>query len=129
MRERGRHPVVLETAAGVQPLILQKQLPRLHSQLPGEQIGLLENGPAFADGDDVFLAAVERQQFAESPDAGEIQRAFNADALGAPAMLEEAQSFDLGQFFPVVTNIQQPPAFRTGDQAPAPRQTSPRRSD
>ena len=73
--EGGGHAVVFEAAGGIQAFVLQQQLAGLHAELLGEQVGLLQDGPAFADGDDVALGAVERQQLAEAPDAGEIEPA------------------------------------------------------
>ena len=83
MGERGGHAVVFEAAAGIEPLVLQQQIPGFHAHLPGEQIGLLQDGAAFADGDDVVFRAIERQQFAESPDAGKIEPALRSGSLGA----------------------------------------------
>ena len=81
----------------------------------GEQVGLLEHGAAFADRDDVVFGAVERHQLAEAPDAGEIEPALGAGALGAPAVLEEAEALGDGQPVPVVLDVEQAAALGAGD--------------
>ena len=71
--ERGGHAVVLEAAGRVHALVLQEQLARSHADIAGHGVGALQDGLAFADGQDVFGRG-ERQQFAEAPDAAEAER-------------------------------------------------------
>ena len=84
-------PLSLKLPLGLRPSYCSSSFARLHAHLRGQQIGLLEDGSAFADGDDVVFGAIKRQQFAEAPDAGKIEPARHCRALGAPAMLEKAQ--------------------------------------
>ena len=60
VRERRRHAVVLEAARWVQALVLQKQPSRLQSDVAGHDIGLLQDGLPFADGQH-FIRRGERQ--------------------------------------------------------------------
>jgi len=104
--ERGGHAVVLETPGGIEPLVLEEQVPGLHPHLAGEGIVLLQKCSPFTDGHDV-LGGDERQKLAKTPDAGEIQPSFGAQSAGGPAMLEEGQRSRHGQAVPVVFYIQQ----------------------
>ena len=51
--EGGGHAVVFEAAGGVEALVLQEQLAGLHADFAGQQVALLEQRAAFADGDDL----------------------------------------------------------------------------
>ena len=113
--EGRRHAVVLEAAAGVEPLVLEQELSRLHAHLPGEEVGVLEVGAALADGDDVGFGAEERHQLAEPPHTGKVEHALHAGALGAPAVLEEAKAFRERQAVPVVADVEQAAAPGAGD--------------
>src|ERR1700743_896066 len=87
----------------------------LHAELLGEEIGLLQLRAAFSDGDDVGIAAIERHELAEPPDAGEIEPALQAGAFGGPAGLEKTKTFRDRQARPVVQNIEQRAALGAGD--------------
>ena len=84
-------PLSLKLPEGLRPSYCSRRLPGFMLELLGEQVGLLQDGAAFADGDDVFFAAVERHQFAEAPHAGEIEPALGSGALGRPAVLEKVR--------------------------------------
>ncbi len=114
VREGGGHPVVFEAAAGIETLVLQQQLAGAHAQSPGEQVGLLQNRAPFADGDDIILSAIERQQLAEPPDAREVEATFRARPLGAPAVLEEIKVLGHRELGPVVLDVEQAAALRAG---------------
>jgi hypothetical protein len=115
MRECGRHSIVLEAPRRIQPFVLKHELAGAHAHLLGEQVGLLEDGSAFADGDDVFLGAVEGQQFAEAPDTGEVEPPLDARALGGPAVLEEVEVFWDRELGPVVADVEQRISPGAGD--------------
>ena len=112
---RRGHPVVLEAAARVQAFVLEEEAAGPHPHAAGEEVGLLQDGAAFADGDDVVLGTVERHQFAEPPDPGEVEAAFGAGALRAPAVLEEVEVLGDGELGPVVLDVEQAGAFSARD--------------
>ncbi len=97
MGEGGGHAVVLEAAAGVEAFVLKHQLAGPHADLPAEEVGLLHACSAFADGDHVVFGVVEGEEFAEAPDAGEVEAAGGFGALGVPAVLEKAEAFGDGE--------------------------------
>jgi len=69
--EGGGHAVVLEAAGGVHAFILQHEAAGLHADVLADGIAALQQGLAFADGDDLFFGD-EWEQFAEPPDAGKM---------------------------------------------------------
>jgi hypothetical protein len=107
VRERGRHAVVLETPRRVQPFVLEEQTARRHADVKRDLVGLLEDGAALADRDDV-PAVGERQQFVEPPDAGERQRV----GLLGPLGLEVAQALRQRRARPVIADVQKVAALR-----------------
>ena len=90
-------PLSLKLPLGLRPSYCSSSCPGFMPSCAGEEVGLLEDGAAFADGDDVVFGAVKGQQLAEPPDAGEIEPALGAGALGAPAVLEEAEALGDGE--------------------------------
>ena len=105
--ERRRHAVVLEAARRVHPLVLQEEPAGLEADVAGHAVGLLQDGLALADGQNLFGRG-ERQQFAETPDAAEVER---IAALG-PLRLEVAERTWRRKPVPVVGHVQQAAAAR-----------------
>ena len=119
----GGHAVVLEAARGVQALVLQVQaVLGIHPAVFADAVAAAQQRLALADGDDLFVRG-ERQQFAEPPDAGEVQRVLPV----RPSPLEPPQTSPAPARDPSRTRC---PAGRRGAcrrATPRPRRTSPRR--
>ena len=110
VRERRRHAVVLEAARRVHPLVLQEQPPGLQADVRGDRVGPLAERLPLADGHDLVVRG-EREQFAEPPDAGEVER------VGAvrPLRLEVRERLRRRQAVPVVGDVEQPAALRAAE--------------
>ena len=73
MRECGGHAVVFEAAGGIHAFVLEPERAGIDADVATDLVGALEQGLAFADGDDLDRRG-EREQLAEPPDAGEGER-------------------------------------------------------
>ncbi len=107
--EAGGHAVVFEGAGGVHALVLEVEVwwsgggPAAHAEGAGECVGFLEDGFAFADGDDVACGAVEGEEFAELPDAG----AFGACGVAAEEGEVGGEAVASSDGLPVVDDVEE----------------------
>ena len=103
-------PLSLKLPGRIHALVLQEQRPGFQPHVGCDRVGLLEQGLSLADGDHV-LRAGEWQQFVKPPDTAKPQRLI---ALLPPAF----QVPQPPRYFypaPVIRDVQQIPAERTGD--------------
>ncbi len=100
--EGRRHAVVLETARGVHPLVLQVQAVGPDADVAGGRFARLQEGLPFADGDAIAQGG-EGQQFVESPDAAKTVRIV---AMG-PFFLKRGERFGNRQPRPVVGDVEE----------------------
>ena len=101
MCERRGHSVVFEAAGGIHALVLEPESAGIEPDVAADLVGLLEQGLAFADGDDL-AAGGERKQLPESPDAGEGERVV---AVG-PFRLEVSEPARHRQRVPLVDDVE-----------------------
>lgn len=107
MTERRGHTVIFEGAGRIQTLVLQKQTPVIHIDILRYGVVGLKDRLALADTDLVRVLA-KADQFAEPPDAGQIQPIVPA----GPALGKIAQFSGNGNPVPIIADIQQFTAFR-----------------
>ena len=104
-------PLSLKLPRRVHPLVLQEQPARLHARRTRPtRVGPLAERLPFADGHDRVVRG-EREQLAEPPHAGEVER---VGAVG-PLRLEVLERLRHGQPVPVVGHVEQAAALRAAE--------------
>jgi hypothetical protein len=73
MRECRRHTVIFETPRRIHPFVLHEQAPLFHTNTIGHSVSALQDGLAFANGQN-FIAIGKRKQFSETPHTTEGNR-------------------------------------------------------
>ena len=110
MRECRRHTIIFEASGGVHALVLEPEAGGFEADVPGDLVGGLEEGLAFADGDDE-LGGSEGEEVAEPPDAGEVE----GIEAGGPSGLELVEAAGDGEVVPVVDDVDEIGANRAGE--------------
>ena len=103
-------PLSLKLPEGFMPSYWSQQAGGIEADVAADLIGGLEEGLAFADGDDQFGGS-EGEEFAETPDAGEVEGVGAVRPLG----LELVEAAGDGEAVPVVDNVDQIAANRAGE--------------